>query len=317
MTMLHKLKVSTSKGTGKRAIISHDESHKFSQNLLKEWKAMMISLSTTLDANTTAWSQVLASYTKLQASTDSIYSSADKGLRNCIKALQDGRASIGQPPSSFHPAMPQTPVQQLDRAKEQVNALLERIGRAEKLQASRIEATRQFTYYERKTNQLMQKGEQGDLTKLARNQKTAAESSINLNNITAQLYAELQAIDFERLTVADRAVSALLRLQNFYCQANPARAAMEKAEEIGLGKRTAPQELRDWASLKPPQVAATGSQASSIEGVQELSTTNQPFTSQQGYEPQPGFAPQAQGYQPQQGFMQVQHGFTQQQQAYV
>lgn len=281
--MLHKVKVVTAKGTGKKAINRQDESHVHTEAALKRWKPALSSLLSTVASNEHAWTLVFQSYSNLQTSAEAIYSKNDHHARSCLRALQDGRASVNPgPPDSAGVAL-----KQIAQAKHDIKALLTRITHAEAIHEKRFEASREHTYYKGKTENIAQKGTKNakqDGGRSNKSHKSLDDFANELNKLTAQLYAEMEEIDRERLRVTDRAVCAVVKLQDFYYSSNPARSTKEKCQQINMGARAIPRdEAKSWLQLQPPNVSGssiTAPQAQTAQQVTPSPTVQHPYPGQ-------------------------------------
>lgn len=297
--MIHGLKVTMAKGTAKREILESDESHTVTQSTMHQWKTALKSLHDALAANEGSWKALMSSFTGFHNAAAAVFAERDVEARSVLTALEAGRATA-ETPSATPPAY--TALQQVELARQEIAAMLSRIQNAEALHAKRLEATRQYTYYDRKTKQMLANESkrnapvpQKDLDRRARNQKKVMDLAIQLNSITTQLYTELEYIDMERLAVADRAVAAMLSLQQYYFACNPSKDACELADKIRVGRRVIPRdEVRPWMpnTLQPASVNTQGSNPALTHGTPPMSgspatSMPQPPLQQQLSQPQP------------------------------
>lgn len=249
---MHGFKVTMAKGTGKREILETDESHNVTATTLSQWKNSLKSLHGALTANEQAWTAFLTTYTVFNTAATAIYSDRDIDARSILKSLDEGRAKAqAQPPptkGSYSPS------QGIEISKQEIITMLARIENAQALHTNRLEATREYRYYDRKTKQLMENEKKRgsnttpkDLEKKNRNQKKVMDLAIQLNSITTQLYTELEYIDIERLAITDRATAALLTFQKAVFDSQPAADAISRANAVRIGRRVVPRdEIRQW-----------------------------------------------------------------------
>lgn len=249
--MMHNLKRSMAKGTGKREILETDESHNITASSLATWKSSLKALHDALSSNEQAWNNFLATYTFFNNAAITIYSERDVDASTLLKTIEEGRATAqapGQPLDNSY-----TPAQGIEISRQEIMTMLSRIANAEALYAKRIEATREYRYYDRKTKQMLEnerkKGSVAarDADRRSRNQKKVMDLAIQLNSITTQLYTELEYIDIERLAIADRATAALLTFQKHIFDLHPMDDAIKHANAIRVGRRVIPRdEIRAW-----------------------------------------------------------------------
>eukprot|EP00177_Eucheuma_denticulatum_P003396 GFKZ01006136.1.p1 GENE.GFKZ01006136.1~~GFKZ01006136.1.p1 ORF type:complete len:457 (+),score=58.65 GFKZ01006136.1:137-1372(+) len=250
--MIHGLKVSMAKGTGKREILGTDESHNITASVLAKWKGSLKSLHDALAANETAWSSFLTTYTFFNNAAYAVYSDRDVDARSILKSLEEGRAAAQAQPTPVEGAY--SAAQAVEISRQEIMTMLSRIGNAEALHLKRLEATREYRYYDRKTKQMLdaerRKGSVAsskEVERRSRNQKKVMDLAVQLNSITTQLYTELEYIDMERLAIADRATAALLTLQKSIFESNPAADAINRGNMARIGRRVIPRdEVREW-----------------------------------------------------------------------
>ncbi|CDF39655.1 unnamed protein product [Chondrus crispus] len=192
--VMHGLKVTMSPATSKREITESDESHRVTQQTLATWKAALRALHDALATNEAAWKNLFASFTTFSTAAAAVYSATDIESRAVVKALESARTAVEAPPTD--PGY--TPMQKVEFARQELAAMLSRIQNAEALHAKRLETTRQYKYYDRKTKQMLENeakpGKTVSVERLerrTRNQKNVMDLAIQLNSITTQLYTEL------------------------------------------------------------------------------------------------------------------------------
>lgn len=240
------------KGTGKREILGTDESHNITAAVLSKWKGSLKSLHDALAANETTWSNFLATYTFFNNAAFSVYSERDVDARSILKSLEEGRAAAQAQPTPVEGTYSAS--QAVEISRQEIMTMLSRIGNAEALHLKRLEATREYRYYDRKTKQMLEserrKGSVSsskEVDRRSRNQKKVMDLAVQLNSITTQLYTELEYIDMERLSIADRAMAALLTLQKSIFESNPATDAINRGNMARIGRRVIPRdEVREW-----------------------------------------------------------------------
>lgn len=259
--VMHGLKVTMSPATSKREITESDDSHKVTQQTLASWKAALRALHDALATNEAAWKNLFASFTTFSTAAAAVYSATDVESRAVVKALESARTAVETPPTT-DPGY--TPMQMVEFARQELAAMLSRIQNSEALHAKRLETTRQYKYYDRKTKQMLENEAKPGKTvspreveRRTRNQKNVMDLAIQLNSITTQLYTELEYIDMERLAVTDRSVAAMLMLQKYYFDFQPVKDAYAQGDKIRLGRRVIPRdEVRQWMpnTLQPAAV---------------------------------------------------------------
>lgn len=301
-TISHGLRVTMSNSTtSTRDIQKSDESHRVTHDTLVSWKTGLHALHDALVANETAWKNLFSSFAGFSTAAAGVYSARDIESRGVLKAIETARSAIETAPTT-DPGY--TPMQMVEFARQEIAAMLSRIQNAEALHSKRLEATRQYNYYQGKTaNMLKQEGKspkgpsEKDVDRRTRNQKKVMDIAIQLNSITTQLYTELEYIDMERLAVADRSVAAMLMLQKYYFEFKPTDAAYAQGDKIRLGRRVVPRdEVRPWMpnSLQPANVTPQLNNPSMAQGVPAIapsppatpsmspgSSMQQPFPQQQ------------------------------------
>lgn len=255
----HGIKMSL-KTSSARNIVKADGALKATEDLLNHWHSTTSQLLQALVNNEHSWQALFASYSAFHPIAANIYPAHDNDALECVAALSSVKDTVLTDATGTESLGEAT--QRIDIAKNDLNNLLTRINGAKKMHTDRVTQIREAQYYKEKSDQLYyveakKKGPSAAkaLERRERNVNKSSEFHGKVTSITNQLFHEMDAIAVERLAATDRALAALLLLQQHYFETNPISNAFDIGSRVGLGRRVLIRdESRPWLPNTPHQV---------------------------------------------------------------